>query len=250
MSDKQIEEFKCSVAFFTSSQDEFLELDGWEGFGWKDQYQAFSEFAKRVRGRKVLRIHPNFVNKSFGHSLSELRRVIWLLNSHIEIVPVCPTDKINSYELLELAERVFVYGSTVGLEASAFSKCVWNSMSSVYDVHADIRNFRPLDNHTSSFFEPWPVDSSRSLEIIQTMIDSDVQYSEGVVPPDWSPSAVPLSLRAYNLLLIGSISYLLTLIQKSLSTAVNKALIRAVSKLFESRRRVQVRKFDPNSLSQ
>ncbi len=214
-----------SVTFFTSSQDEFIALEGWEGFGWTDQYSAFSKFSSRVSGSKVLRIHPNFVNKSFGNAWVEMKRIIWFASQDKDIKVVWPTDGVNSYDLIERSNRVFVHGSTVGLEASAYSKSVWNSGNAIYDSYADVRSFEPNVDYSPKFFDPWPVNELKSLEIVEEMIDADIPFTEGVISPRWNSSNIPLLLRLYNLILVGSGSYFLLLVQRSISIRANKALI-------------------------
>jgi hypothetical protein len=214
-----------SVSFFTSSQDEYLALDGWEGFGWADQYSAFAQFASRISGNKVLRIHPNFINKSFGHAWDEMKRVLWFAAQDRNIKIVWPNDATNTYNLIEKSERIFVHGSTVGLEASAYSKSVWNSGSSIYDTYADVRKFEPNTEYAPNFFEPWAVNNIKSLQIIEEMIDADIPLTEGVVSPRWNSSNIPILVRIYNLILVGSVSYFLLLVQKSMAIRANKILI-------------------------
>jgi hypothetical protein len=216
------------VSFFTSSSDEFEVLEGWEGFGWRDQYEAFSEFSKSIKGRKILRIHPNFVNKSFSQARDEMKRILWLLRSDKNITPVWPEDKVNSYSLIENSTRVFVSGSTVGLEASADGKSVWNSMNSIYDEFADVKKFEPCAIYDSSFYEPWKVDGSKSLDIIETMIEADIPFSSRVTMPRWNSSTIPLVVRLLNLFRVGSMTYFMLLVGRSVSIRANRIMISAV----------------------
>ena len=216
---------RVSVSFFTSSQDEFLALDGWEGFGWADQYFAFSAFSSRISGDKVLRVHPNFINKSFGNAWVEMKRIIWFAAQDGNLKIVWPNDGVDSYSLIEESDRIFVHGSTVGLEASAHSKSVWNSGNAVYDTYADVRRFEPDIEYDPNFFEPWAVNELKSLELVEEMIAADVPFTEGVISPKWNSSNIPLFLRLYNLILVGSASYFLLLIQRRLSILANKILI-------------------------
>ena len=225
-----------SVAFFTSSKDEYLALEGWEGFGWEDQYEAFLEFSANVVGPKVLRVHPNFVNKSFQSALSELRRILWFLRRAKETRIVWPTDQVNSYEIIDNSERIFVHGSTVGLESSSIGKSVWNSGNSVYDTHADVRRFEPLQEYERDYFTPWKVEQKRSLEIVQAMINSDFPFSESGRIPQWNASTIPFFIRVSNLILAGSIPYLLVLVKKSLSIRANRLLI-SISRLIMRHRK-------------
>jgi hypothetical protein len=163
---------------------------------------------------------------------------MWLLRRHREIIPVWPTDSVNSYELLEMADRVFVYGSTVGLEASANSKSVWNSMNSVYDEYADVRKFEPGKTYDSSFFEIWDVEKSKSLDIIETMIESDRQFSQGITSPAWNPSTIPIVVRLYNLLRVGSAAYILLIAERYASLFANKFVISVLRKIYGSRKKL------------
>lgn len=226
-----------STVFFTSSQDEFLALENWAGFGWVDQYQAFEAFTVHSPGPKCLRIHPNFINKSFGHALDEIRRVLWLCRRSRDLVVVWPRDPVSSYDLIDQAEKVFVHGSTVGLEASAVSKSVWNSGNSIYDLHADIRNFKPHVNYGAEYFEPWNVDPQSSLEIVKVMLEADVPFSEGVRAPSWNSTSVPLVIRILNLLRARPIQYLFILLQRRLSVLANMLLIFAAKKMIANARR-------------
>jgi hypothetical protein len=222
---KKRPDLKFSTVFFTSSQDEFLALEGWEGFGWKDQYEAFDTFALSTNGSKCLRIHPNFINKSFGHAFEEILRVLWFAKRNPDTLIVWPNDPVNTYELIQAASRVFVHGSTVGLEASADGKSVWNSGNAMYDMHADIRNFIPGSTYSLSFFQPWKVESKRALEIVQVMIAGDVPFTHGIRSPRWNSASIPLVVRLLNLFLVGSVPYFFVLVGRSISIRSNKILI-------------------------
>lgn len=216
---------KHPVAFFTSSQDEFLSLEDWQGFGWRDQYEAFVEFAKRVEGPYVLRIHPNFINKSFGHALEETRRVFWMRKNVPELKIVWPTSPLSSYELIERAEKIVVHGSTIGLEASAQGKPVWNSGSSMYDINADVRNFLPNKGYVDGFFQGWEVDPSRAEAIVDAQILADIPIPKSLVQRRWNAQTIPLAVRLLNLLYSGFGFYLVVLVERSISIRLNKALV-------------------------
>jgi hypothetical protein len=220
---------KYSVAFFTSSQDEFLSLEDWQGFGWSDQYEAFVEFARKTKGPYALRIHPNFINKSFGHALEETRRVFWMRKNVPELKVVWPTSPLSSYELIERAEKIVVHGSTIGLEASAQGKPVWNSGSSMYDINADVRNFLHDTGYVENFFQGWEVDPSRAEAIVDAQILADIPIPERFVQRRWNAQTIPLAVRLLNLLNSGFGYYLAVLVERSISIRLNKALVSILS---------------------
>lgn len=234
---------ESTTVFFTSSQDEYVSLEGWQGFGWKDQYDAFAAFSRNTTGPKCLRIHPNFLNKSFGHALEEVGRIIWFAGQTDDLTVVWPDDPVNTYDLIDQAERTFVHGSTVGLEASAGSKPVWNSGSAIYDIHADIRNFKPNVHYDEEYFEPWKANPRGSLEIVQALLDADVPFSYGVRTPLWNSATIPLSVRLTNLLLVGSLPYFILLVGRGFSIRANRILIKIVKNLIRNAKVTRPGKF-------
>jgi hypothetical protein len=216
---------RFSVAFFTSSQDEFLSLEDWQGFGWSDQYEAFTEFARRVEGPHVLRIHPNFINKSFGHAIEEIRRVNWMRKNVPGLEIVWPTSPLSSYQVIDQSAKIVVHGSTIGLEASAYGKPVWNSGSSMYDIYGDVRNFLPNSNYPDSFFQNWEVDPRRAEAIVDAQISADIPIPEESVQRRWNAQSIPLIVRLLNLVNSVRGLYFLVLVGRTVSIRLNKALV-------------------------
>jgi hypothetical protein len=214
-----------SVAFFTSSQDEFLALEDWQGFGWSDQYEAFVEFANNVQGPTVLRIHPNFINKSFRHAIDEIRRIFWMRAKLPQLEVVWPTSPLNSYEILERSNRVVVYGSTIGLEASAIGKPVWNAGNSFYDIVGDVKNFFPKTNYPAEYFQEWEVDTSRSWAIIDAQIAADIAIPDRLLQRRWNAQSIPFLVRLINFSTSGFGLYSIILIKRSIAIRLNKALV-------------------------
>ena len=128
-----------------------------------------------------------------------------------------------------------MHGSTVGLEASADGKSVWNSGNAIFDTHADIRNFIPGSTYPLSFFQPWKVESKRALNISQVMINGDVPFSHGIRSPRWNSVSIPLVVRLLNLLLVASVPYFFVLVSRSLSIRANKILIGLAKATISSR---------------
>jgi hypothetical protein len=69
------------------------------------------------------------------------------------------------------------------------------------------------------------VNELKSLELVEEMIAADVPFTEGVISPRWNSSTIPLAIRLYNLIAVGSASYFLLLIQRRISIRANKILI-------------------------
>jgi hypothetical protein len=111
-----IQENKLGV-IYTSSIDETINNLGNDTNGWESQSQAICAAAtefRRLGIRPVVRIHPNSENKAI-RDLLEL--TINLTANGIDYI--LPWEEIDSYKLLEVAQIVGTWGSTIGIEAAA-----------------------------------------------------------------------------------------------------------------------------------
>lgn len=153
--------------FFTSSKDEFEAvgpqwwLDEWG----KDQYAAFVAVLKKKQeigdsSRSVIRVHPNLQTKSSSLQDLELEKLQSITREFPEVFVIGPKDPVNSYDLVKLANRVFVSNSTIGLEASALGKPVFCSRATRYDIAADVKRIHSQRDLTEENLRPWAVDTS------------------------------------------------------------------------------------------
>lgn len=126
-----------SVVIFTSSSDEFINLDPLQ---WPDadvdQYQSFREVLSRLpKSMQVsLRIHPNLLNKTVGHFLQEAKLVRSLKKDFPQLHIHWPGDAANSYDLAARASLVIVSQSTMGLEALLMGKSVISTMANSWNL--------------------------------------------------------------------------------------------------------------------
>ena len=108
---------KRNVAIFNSSEDEFVALDAqWNNPLYADQVEGLQRIVESLDGNHddihvYLRIHPNLngVNNKQIRALYDLRR------DFFEVIP--PDDPVSTYALIEHADKVLTFGSTVGIEA-------------------------------------------------------------------------------------------------------------------------------------
>jgi hypothetical protein len=212
-----------SAVFFTSSQDEYLSMEGWEGYGWKDQYEAFADFSRHVSGLKGLRVHPNFLNKAFGHGIEEVFRILWLKRVVKDLDIVWPHEGRNSYGMIRSTSRIVVFGSTIGLEASALEKSVWIAGNSIYDEYADVRVLEKGVEHLKDYYEPWPVDPEPALRIVDYVLSND----RNIEPANLEPEAevTPTYVRLARFLARGLDSYFFIAVQAQISKVVLKAVV-------------------------
>lgn len=117
---------KRNVAIFNSSEDEFMAVS--------EEYDQLALFPSQIEGIRsiltmykddksfhfYLRIHPNLKDIKYKYH-TDLHK----LSEEFNNVTVIPGDSIiSSYDLMEHAEKVIVFGSTMGMESVYWKKPV------------------------------------------------------------------------------------------------------------------------------
>lgn len=121
---ENLDSSKMNIMIFNSSADELAALGGkWdEGVLFKSQYDAIDYILSHSSSKihYYLRIHPNLkdVPYRFVTELYDLSK------KHPNITIIEPSSDISSYALLDVAEKVIVFGSTMGVEANFWGKPV------------------------------------------------------------------------------------------------------------------------------
>ena len=130
---------KKNIVIFNSSEDEFASLG--------DEYDALSLFPSQYQGikyilestkedndiRVYLRIHPNLSNIPYRYHTELLK--LDKIYKHLTIIP--GTASISTYALMEAAEKVIVFGSTMGVESAYWGKPVVLLAGAIY-YYSDI----------------------------------------------------------------------------------------------------------------
>ncbi|MFZ4632234.1 MAG: capsule biosynthesis protein [Patescibacteria group bacterium] len=117
---------KRNIVIFNSSEDEFAAIG--------DEYEGLSLFANQIEGVKkildlfkneknlyfYLRVHPNLTGIKYRYHLD-----LYELEKQFDNIKVIPSDsEVSSYSLLDAAEKIIVFGSTIGVEAAYWGKPV------------------------------------------------------------------------------------------------------------------------------
>jgi hypothetical protein len=146
-------------SFFVSSNDEISSLpsDVYPEMYWPCQLSAILDIASLLALYKpsallAVRLHPNLVHKN-PSELEQYEAISLLPNV---ILFSADDTTINSYALVNLSNYVFVYCSTIGIEAAQMGKTVYTLAPTYYDllkVTTPIRS-RPhlkeiIDGHSS-----------------------------------------------------------------------------------------------------
>jgi len=111
-----------NIVIFNSSEDEFSSIGAeWERSLYENQVVGIKSIAESMKSDKsvriYLRIHPNLidVDNSFTRSLYDLGQM-----SNIEVISA--DSNISTYALIDAANTVLTFGSTVGVEATYWEK--------------------------------------------------------------------------------------------------------------------------------
>lgn len=151
------------VAFFSSSGDEFAELD----LNWADylhsQESALEALADACRARPgtrlVVRTHPHMRMKPTD-DLANWTRAVERAAPDVHFDPHSPID---SYELMQRADVVFTYGSTSGVESAFLGRSVVVMGPSAYDELGCARRITSSDEIPDCLESPPPPNRAAAL---------------------------------------------------------------------------------------
>lgn len=116
-----------NIVFFTSSEDEFVAIDKeWEANKFAPtQIEGVRRVLNVLRDKGdifyvYIRVHPNLANITFSYHTD-----LYTLEHVYPNVTVLPPDSpVSTYALIDHAEKIVVFGSTVGIEAVYWGKPV------------------------------------------------------------------------------------------------------------------------------
>ena len=112
---------KKKIAIFNSSEDEFMAIGGsWEENRlFKNQYEGLTFISNYAKDHNIifyLRIHPNLR----GTQKSYLEKLLALKSDNFVVIP--PESKISTYNLMYNCDAIITFGSSIGVEATYWSK--------------------------------------------------------------------------------------------------------------------------------
>ena len=126
------------AVYFVSSADEFVSSGpNWPIWRWSDQWEALTEvipYLQQSGYRVIIKEHPNLLNKSWREAACQTMR-----SRSYGVTNVGALDKISAVDLIEQANLILTWGSTVGIEGIARGKPVWLLSHCHYDFTVDVR---------------------------------------------------------------------------------------------------------------
>lgn len=127
-----IDNNKEKIVIFNSSEDEFAAVGSIveKGILFNDQYEAIKLIVEHYKNDEskqfILRVHPNLkkVRYEYHHKLYTLKY------PNLKIIDA--NSDVSSYALMDIADKVLVFGSSMGIESSYWGKPVLLLRFSIY----------------------------------------------------------------------------------------------------------------------
>ena len=114
---------KKNIIIFNSSEDEFAAVgkDFEKYLLFNSQLEGIKHILTTIKNKDYyfyLRIHPNLASVNYSYHTD----LLLLEKSFDNITVIKATDSISTYSLMDAADKVVVFGSTTGIEATYWGK--------------------------------------------------------------------------------------------------------------------------------
>lgn len=146
-----------NIVIFNSSMDEYEGIAGYSNPLYKDDNDGIEQICKSLlenaNYKVFLRIHPNLKNLNN----SQIKHLHALALKYENLVLIHPEEVVDSYALIDNADRVLVFTSTMGTEAAYWGKPV-------------ILAGRSFAENLACFYKP-----ENHHELMQYLLDDDLK---------------------------------------------------------------------------
>ncbi|EAQ42178.1 hypothetical protein [Polaribacter sp. MED152] len=146
------DEKKKNIILFNSSEDEYVSIGKeWEDLAlFESQYEGlkyiFNQHKDNNEIHFYLRVHPNLKNVKYKYHT----KLYNFQEDYNNVTVISPSEDINSYDLLDVSDKVIIFGSTIGLEASYWGKpvillgCSWYYYENVCYIPKSLEELNDL----------------------------------------------------------------------------------------------------------
>ncbi|MDW2402512.1 hypothetical protein R7042_09900 [Vibrio sp. 1262-1] len=126
-----------NIVVFGSSADEFYAIGpDWEFPFYKNQYDGLEQIVRALADEENIhiyfRMHPNLSMLKDA----ELTKEYMLGDLYSNLTVIAPHNKISTYSLMDVADKIVTFGSSVGIEAAYWGKTSILAGNSMY-AHLD-----------------------------------------------------------------------------------------------------------------
>ena len=122
---KDFDTNKENIAIFNSSADEIFAFDSWKHPLFDKDNDIIEKVLEHFKNDKTkhfyLRVHPN-LTQAKKNKTSQIREINQLKKRYKNLTVIEPDEKIDTYALVDAANKVLTFGSSVGCEATYWNK--------------------------------------------------------------------------------------------------------------------------------
>lgn len=112
---------KRNIAIFNSTMEEYEGLEGWENPIYTDDNEGIRKILESFKEEDYifyLRIHPNM--KFLKNT--QIKEIENIAQQYKNLCIIKPEETLDSYALMDYADKVITFGSTMGVEATFWGK--------------------------------------------------------------------------------------------------------------------------------
>jgi hypothetical protein len=159
------DKMKKNIIIFNSTIDEYAALEGWANPIYEDETEGvgrlLNDFIDNNKYKFYLRIHPNM--KGLPKQTTQLKDITKLGLNYENLEIIWPDQEIDSYKLLDEADIIITFGSTIGIEAAYWKKpsilighAIYESLDCIYKPtnHQELvellkKDLEPLNSYSA-----------------------------------------------------------------------------------------------------
>lgn len=179
-----IDKKKQNIVIFNSSQDELVAIgDDYATGLYNSQSEAVIKITEKLDPNLYhiyLRIHPNLD----GVNSNDLLNLTKLSSKYTHLTVIMPNSTVSSYLLLDIANIVLTFGSTIGIEATYWgkpsillNKAIWGNYEVAYRPNSKDDLYKLLEINTE--ITPKPKINTYPISYYMSEYGQDQLYFSG-----------------------------------------------------------------------
>ena len=196
---------KQNIAIFNSSIDEFYAFNCWKNPLSDNENLILKQLLEHYKNDSTkhfyLRVHPN-LTKSKRKGSRQIAEIREFSRIYPNLTVIEPESKIDTYALIDLADKVLTFTSTAGFEATYYGKvsilagkAPYDELDCVYLAKSMEELYKLID---AEGLKPKPRESTYPYAYRTQVYGEYFKYAKATNETDASYKGVPLDLSGNN----------------------------------------------------
>lgn len=188
---KNWDETKENIVFFNSSIDEVYAFDSWKHPFAKDENEILKNLFEHYKNDETkhfyLRVHPN-LTKAKKKKATQIREINEFKKLYKNLTVIEPDEKIDTYALMDCANKVLTTYSTMGCEATYWGnvsiiagKAPYEDLDCVYKANSMEELYQLIDDKN---LDPKPKESTYAYGYYNEVYGDDYKYYKAKSPSE------------------------------------------------------------------